>query len=57
MERVLVVIETATDLVENVVLASGEYDPGSGRHTVEAPGAIIGWLWNGGDQQPPPVGE
>lgn len=60
MERVLVLVETATDIVRNVILVGqAEYIPPDGLMAIEAPGAQIGWLWNNGEQVEPatPDGE
>lgn len=59
MEKILVLIDAETDIVQNVIIASDDYVPPTGLRIVEAPGAIIGWLWNNGEQvEPtPPVGE
>ena len=53
MERILVLIEVATDIVQNVIIADGDYDPPAGIRAIEAPGARIGWLWNNGEQVDP----
>lgn len=60
MEQILVVVDIQTDVVNNVIVWAGlgEYDPGSGYVAIPAPGAIIGWYWNNGEQvETPPVGE
>lgn len=61
MEQTLVIIETETDLVQNIIVwaGPGQYDPSPGYFAVAAPGARIGWLWNNGEQvEPnPPAGE
>lgn len=54
MERVLVLVEVATDIVRNViVVGDAEYTPPAELRAIEAPGAQIGWLWNDGAQIPP----
>lgn len=57
MEKILVLIETETDVVQNVIVASDDYQPPAGLRFVEAPGAIIGWLWNNGQQVEPSLPE
>ena len=59
MERILVLVNVETDIVQNVIIAGESYEPPAGMRAVEAPGAQIGWLWNDGEQvEPtPPVGE
>lgn len=52
MERILVLIEIDTDIVRNVIVATDGYVPPAEYTAIEAPGARIGWLWNGGDQIP-----
>lgn len=54
MERVLVLVEVATDIVRNViVVGDAEYTPPAELRAIEAPGARIGWLWNNGEQVDP----
>ena len=54
MERILVLIDAETDIVQNViVVGDAEYTPPAGIRAVEAPGAQIGWLWAAGEQVPP----
>lgn len=44
------------DIVRNVIVWDGNGDLGlaDGWQAIQAPGATIGWLWNNGDQLPPP---
>lgn len=53
MERILVLVDTDTDIVINVIVATDDYQPPAGVRAIEAPGAKIGWLWAGGEQVPP----
>lgn len=59
MEKILVLIDLETDIVQNVIVAGADYQSPAGIRAVEAPGARIGWVWNDGEQvdPTPPVGE